>query len=335
MHRRSFLLSTAAMLMAPGFIYKPDDYIMTVNGAVDANKAGFTLAHEHVLVDFIGANAVSPERYDRKEVFDKVLPYLKQVSALGCKTMVECTPAYLGRDAVLLKELSYASGLHLVTNTGYYGAAGEKFIPKHVYTLSPAQLADIWIEEWRSGIDGSGIRPGFIKTGVDSAPLSVMQEKLMEAACLTHLATGLTIAVHTGNGAAALEESMIIKRYRVRPDAWVWVHAQNEKDLDIHIRLAKAGAWISFDGLNDNNTPAYIHFLKTMKQEKCLHRTLISHDAGWYHVGEKDGGSYRPHTTVFSSFIPLLLENGFTQQDIDQVFITNPFRTLAVKIRKQ
>lgn len=335
MHRRTFLSGTAAMLIAPGFVYKADDYIMTVNGALDANKAGLSLVHEHVLVDFIGADAVSPERYDPKQAFDKVLPYLKQVSALGCKTMVECTPAFLGRDVLLLKELSRTSGLHLVTNTGYYGAAGEKFIPEHAYKLSPEQLAAIWIEEWRTGIEGSGIRPGFIKTGVDSAPLSAMQEKLIEAACLTHLATGLTIAVHTGNGAAALEESMIIKRYKVRSDAWIWVHAQSEKDLDIHTRLAKAGTWISFDGLSDNNTSAYIHFLKAMKQEKCLHRTLVSHDAGWYHVGENEGGSYRPHTTVFSSLIPLLKENGFTQEDIDQVFITNPFRALAVKTRKQ
>ena len=36
--------------------------IMTVNGPTDANKLGKTLSHEHILVDFVGAEKVSPER---------------------------------------------------------------------------------------------------------------------------------------------------------------------------------------------------------------------------------------------------------------------------------
>ena len=54
--------------------------------------------HEHVLVDFIGASTVSPARYDAADAFKTVLPYLQQLKQLGCGTLVECTPAYLGRD---------------------------------------------------------------------------------------------------------------------------------------------------------------------------------------------------------------------------------------------
>src|SRR5687768_4166300 len=99
------------------------DRIDTVSGPLAADRLGVTLMHEHVLVDFIGAAQVSPSRYDADAVFKAVLPYLQQVRRLGCHTLVECTPAYLGRDPRLLRRLSAASGLNILSNTGYYGAA--------------------------------------------------------------------------------------------------------------------------------------------------------------------------------------------------------------------
>ena len=103
--------------------------IETVTGPVAADRLGVTLMHEHVLVDFIGAAQVSPSRYDADAAFHAVLPHLQQVKRLGCSTLVECTPAYLGRDPRLLRRLSEASGLHILSNTGYYGAANDKHLP--------------------------------------------------------------------------------------------------------------------------------------------------------------------------------------------------------------
>ena len=87
--------------------------IETVGGAIEPAQLGVTLMHEHVLVDFIGAAEVSPARYDADAVFTRALPFLRQAKAHGCATLVECTPAYLGRDPRLLRRLSEASGLHM------------------------------------------------------------------------------------------------------------------------------------------------------------------------------------------------------------------------------
>ncbi|MBA3439708.1 MAG: phosphotriesterase, partial [Pyrinomonadaceae bacterium] len=95
--------------------------VMTVRGPIDARNLGTTLMHEHVMVDFVGADKVSRERYDAEDVFSTALPYLKRVASLGCRTLVDCTPAYIGRDAQLLKRLSEATGLNIITTTGYYG----------------------------------------------------------------------------------------------------------------------------------------------------------------------------------------------------------------------
>lgn len=342
MHRKDFIRS-GFLLCAPYVLplrnkmpaSGDEDYIMTVNGHIPATGAGFTLTHEHILVDFIGADKIAASRYDVNEVYHKALPVLQEAAKNGCKTLVECTPNYLGRNALLLQKLSKATGLHIVSNTGYYGAAKEKFLPRHAYTDSAKQLAARWVNEWETGIENTGIKPGFIKTGVDTFPLSPVQQKLIEAAALTHLSTGLTFGVHTGNGEAALEELKIINAMGVRPDAWVWIHAQNERNRNIHAQVAKQGGWVSFDGLSDDSAPQYVQFLKDMKAEKLLHKALVSHDAGWYHVGEPDGGEFRSYNAVFEFMLPLLKKEGFEDQEIKQVFEINPANALTVRVRRK
>ncbi len=100
--------------------------VMTVLGPVRPDQFGSALSHEHVLVDFIGADRVSRQRYDADEAYDVALPYLRRVKDLGCRGFVECTPAYLGRDPRLLERLAKTTGLHILTNTGYYGAAKDQ-----------------------------------------------------------------------------------------------------------------------------------------------------------------------------------------------------------------
>jgi phosphotriesterase-related protein len=309
------------------------DHIMTVSGSILSEQMGTTLIHEHIMVDFIGADKIGPGRYDQDEVFNKVLPYLHDLKNKGCKTIVECTPAWLGRDVKLLKRLADSSGLNIITNTGYYGAAKEKFIPRHAYSESVDELAKRWIAEWTDGIDHTGIKPGFIKLGVDNYPLSALQEKIVTAAAITHRATGLAIAIHTGDGKAAMQEMEILVKQKVSPAAWIWVHAQNEKNRNLHTRAASQGGWVSFDGFSSGNLGEYLQFLQDMKKQNLLHRVLISHDAGWFHVGETGGGSFRGYNDIFEVLIPALEDNRFTKPEIDIIFRLNPAKAFTVTKR--
>jgi phosphotriesterase-related protein len=98
------------------------------------------LVHEHVMVDFIGADQIGPGRYDPEEVFRTALPKLEEIRRLGCRRLLECTPNYLGRDPKLMKRLSDASGIEIWTNTGLYGAAEHKFVPAFARTESAKNL---------------------------------------------------------------------------------------------------------------------------------------------------------------------------------------------------
>jgi predicted metal-dependent phosphotriesterase family hydrolase len=339
MLRKDFLRVSAA-LVGTAFIKPfellaaPKNYTFSVLGQLYENKWGVILAHEHILVDFGGADVAGPHRYDRKKVIEKALPFLLEFKKLGGRTLFECTPAYLGRDALIMKELSEKSGINIIINTGYYGARNDQHLPPHTFTDTPEQLANRWIDEFRIGIDGSKIKPGFIKIGMDKAPLSEIDRKLVKAACLTHLKTGLAIASHTGPSDGAFEQLEILKEYKVDPSAFIWVHAQNENDLEKQVRVAKAGAWVGLDGINEKSIDKHYAMLDNLKINGLLNKVLISHDSGWYRVGEENGGEFKPYSVIFNKFIPLLKKEKYSDKEVDLLLKVNPINAYAIKIRR-
>ena len=322
--RRSFLHTLAAV----PFLSRPTPTINTVTGPIPVSKMGLTLIHEHILVDFIGADKISSERWERAKVVAKMLPYLQNLKRLGVKTLVECTPAYLGKDPLLLRELSEKSGVQILTNTGYYGAVDNKFLPAHAHTETADQLADRWVREYETGIDETGIKPGFIKISVNPGPLSELHRKLITAAARTHKRTGLVIYSHTGPYVPAFEQIEVLKQEGVPPGAFVWVHAQGNNMVH-YARAVREGAWISLDGLDNSNVDNYAQTLLLMKENKFLHRTLLSHDAGWYDPAKPDGGTIgRDFTVLFTKLMPVLNRQGFTRKDWQQILVENPKRVL-------
>jgi phosphotriesterase-related protein len=262
-----------------------------------------------------------------------ILPHLQDLEKRGCRTLFECTPAYLGRDPLLLRRLSEASGLHIVTNTGYYGAARDSAVPKHAYGESARQLAGRWTAEHRGGIEGTGIRPGFLKIGVDAGALSGIDRKLVEAGALCHLETGLTLAVHTGDGTAALEIVSVLKRLGVSPEAYVWVHAQTATDPATRAWAAQEGTWVELDGVGPQSLDAHVEAVVDLFRRDRLDRVLVSQDAGWYHVGEPGGGSYRTHGFLFDTFVPALRARGLGEADVRRLLVDNPAAAFGIQRR--
>ena len=329
----SILIFGLGIALSLLFSCKPEPNIITVQGTIPANTIGKTLTHEHLLVDFIGADSTGYHRWDKNEVVEKVLPYLKEIKDLGYETLVECTPAYLGRDPELLQRLSEESGIKLITNTGYYSAVNAKFLPQHTFEETAAQLAERWIDEAENGIENTGVYPGFIKIAVERKPLEEINRKVVEAACIAHIATGLTIMSHTGLSTPAFQQLDILEEYGVHPSAFIWTHAHNEPDFNKHIEAASRGCWIAFDNFKPDRLERYIEFAQLMKKEGLLNRVLFSHDAGWYKPGEPGGGSFRGFTDIQKILIPALEKNGFVQQDIFNLFTANPARAFRVEKR--
>ncbi len=156
----------------------------------------------------------------------------------------------------------------------------------------------------RNGVDGERVR--FIKIGVNRGPLHPLDRKLVAAAILTAKATGLTMAVHTGDGRAALDQLEMIQASGLAPNKWVRVHAQNEKDLTVHERVARAGGWVECDGINRAGAAWHFQAVEHMASQGLLRRVLLSQDSGWYRVGEPGGGKFDGYAYIFNEFLPRL-----------------------------
>ena len=308
-------------------------FIQDVNGPNESDFARKWLSHEHILVDFIGADSIQPNTWNHDSIIKAVLPYLDEIKEFKVDYFVDATPNYLGRDVLLLEKIAEKSGLRILTNTGLYGARDNKFIPSYAWKMSPEELAQMWIDEYENGIDGSSIRPGFIKIGVDASdPLHGMHQKLVKAAALTHLSTGLTIASHTGDAVGLWPQLTLLKEMRVSPESFIWVHAQNEKNHENYLQAAEMGCWISLDGLGWE-LEQHIEKILFAKKNGILDRILISHDSGWYDP-QKENQTINPYTAIFEKLYPELKSQGFTDEEFNQLMHENPSKAYAVRIRK-
>ena len=307
----------------------PEDFIYSVHGKMDVSELGVSLTHEHVMSRF-GLDPVYIAEYDKESLFAQVIPYLKEVKALGVDTIFDCTAAYFGRNVSLLKEISDSTGVEIITNTGFYGAASDKYVPESAIESSSEAIASGWIDEFENGINGTGIKPGFIKLAFDNGA-SELDLKLFTAGILTHLSTGLTMAVHTEKNLTGVEKQlMLLEEYEVSPSAWVWVHASKVSDTDILIETAKKGGWISLDKFKAGEAEAYVSRIKLFREQDVLDKVLISHDGNSYN---RDGG-LRGYQAVMTHLVPALKEAGFSDEEINQVMVINPRNAFKVGIRK-
>ncbi len=335
------LLIIATMLLSCDS-EEADYSIMTVNGAIFSTDMGVTLSHEHVMVDWIGADSTGYHRWDRDEVVQRALPYFQEASGRGIDTIIEATPAYLGRDPFILAEISRLSGIQILTNTGFYGAVENRFIPGYVYHENSYEIAARWIDEFENGIDGSDIRPGFIKISVaEEQPLTTLHKKLVEAAAIAHRHIGLTILSHTIGDIPAMEQIEMLKQKNVSPKAWAWTHAQTGT-LEGNVEAAGMGAWIALDNVNFNpeqepgehgSIEWYAERIMKIRDAGFLGQLLISHDAGWFDVGEENGGAFRGYSDLFDFLVPELTDGGFSDEEIMQLLITNPQNAFGIRVR--
>lgn len=307
--------------------------VQTVLGPIEKTAHGIALPHEHVLCDFIGAESTGNHRWDQNAVCERMQPYLEKLKKAGVSTFYDCTPAYIGRDPVILKRLSSMTGLHVVTNTGFYGGAQDKYVPGFAYKLSAGEMADRWIKEFEYGIGDSGIRPGFIKIGVDSienesTPLSKIDATIVQAAALASQKTKLSVTCHTGGGFAGLAALRLFTAQGGVASKFIVAHADSH-GLHINRQVAELGGWVSYDAIGRSPLKQHLETVPQMLDHRA-DRLLLSQDNGWYSAGEENGGEVRGYTDLFETFLPALQKSGISSDQIQQLIRINTWNAFAM-----
>jgi phosphotriesterase-related protein len=132
---------------------------------------------------------------------------------------------------------------------------------------------------------------------------------------------------------AALEALEVMRKEGLSGSAFIRVHANVDMDRRLHVRAAGSGAWVEFYGIGPREVDRHVDLVRSMKQAGRLGRVLLSHDAGWYRVGEPGGGAFRPYDTLMGEFVRALRAAGLSEAKLHQLILENPRDAFSVRLR--
>jgi predicted metal-dependent phosphotriesterase family hydrolase len=309
-------------------------HVQTVLGPIDPADLGFTLPHEHTQI----ALWHIPDRWDYWQLTRDEPLILEELGAFreaGGRSLVDLTPAGVGRDPVWLAGLARASGLHIVMGCGWYR---ESYYPAEtlIDRRTVDDLADELVREATDGLADTGIRPGIIgEIGTDKPWVSAPEERVHRAAARAARRTGLAITTHAVLSPVGLDQLRIFEEEGADPTRVVIGHADSYPQIDHFLAIVERGASVQFDFLGMTFTPAERHGEPRIVELLCellgrghLEQILLSQDVCHDSQLTRYGGN--GYTYLARTFLPRLREAGVTDAEIETMTVANPRRLLTV-----
>ena len=308
-------------------------------------ELGRTLMHEHLLVGLAGGHYDALTMpVDRREVIDEASKRLKEVKSLGFTTLVDPTTPDLQRDAKIFPEISRRSGVHIICATGLY----SRFALPYFNTRSIDDLAESFIKEATDGLDGTGIKPGIIKCATSHGQITEYEEKVLRAVARCHKVTGLPIMTHTEEGTMGLEQVDIFESEGADLTKVIIGHSNDNTDLRYHVSILEKGANLVFDRFGyeihtlDRFQTACLIGLLSMGYARHLvqGQGFLTQGADWSGARRRVQEQSRPaevpkllekwnYTHLARNIMPMLIQAGVSQQQIDVMTVENPARILG------
>ena len=149
-------------------------------------------------------------------------------------------------------------GINVVLGSGWYR---HPFIDTAFFDRGSTDdvAADI-VRDLEVGIAGTDVRAGIIgEIGCDRV-ITSHEERSFRAAARAHLRTGVTITTHAARWPIGLAQLDILEQEGVDPRRVIVGHSDMYQTTEYHAALARRGAWIQFDTIDDqseyDNAPA-------------------------------------------------------------------------------
>lgn len=291
-----------------------------MNPSPQFDSRGYTYAHEHLHID------LSPFKQDmdcRLDCYALLVDEMKTLVSKGVLNLVEVTNRYMGRNPQFMLDLMQESGINILASTGYYQ---QEFYPPHVTQRSAQQLAQEMIDEIEQGIDGTELRASVIaEIGSSEGVITPTEEKVFHAAALAHLATGKPISTHTSFSTMGLEQLQLLMRHGVAAEHIVIGHCDLRDQWETLLRILETGAFIQFDTIGKNSyypDEKRVTTLLALSHRGLLGQVMLSMDiTRRSHLAANGGPGF---SYLIDTFVPMLLQAGIHQQDIDLMLRDNP-----------
>ncbi len=303
-------------------------HLITTLGPKSNDDLGMILPHEHVFVDLRTWDQPGYAEAETADVIRLMAPEIRKAEAVGVTAIVECSAVGVGRRADIDRAVSKATRFPLVVPTGIYR---EPWVPDWAHRASEAELRAWMIQELSDEIAETGVQAGWIKLSAGDDGITATETKILRAAAAAGKATNAVIGSHTIRGAVVREQLDIIEAVSYTPLRFIWIHTQAEPDFEIHLEMARRGAWIEYDNIGSDDPGDEVHIERIMRilDADLGHRLLLSHDRGWYDPAQPGGGAPRPYTYLSKHFLPKLRARGVDETTIRQLTWYNPFVAFA------
>ena len=338
--------------------------VQTVRGSIDSRDLGVTLMHEHLLLDArkswqepkeasriaLARRPVTPNilhelrqdpfmNLDNCTLLDEqaAAEEVEQFKLLGGATVVDATCRGIGRDPLALQRISQLTGLNIVMGTGYYL---EDRHPPYVRRASIDELKDEMVIDLLEGVDGTGIRAGYLGEIGIGRGMTSQEEKALRAAARAQVRTGVALSIHLP-GWERLGHRVIdvIEQEGGDPSRTVLDHMNPSfADSDYQRELAGRGAYLEYDMIgmdyyfanqdtqcpsDDDNARAIAGLIDAGYVEHLL----LSQDVFLKMMLTRYGGN--GYAYISRHFLPRLRRHGVEEQALETMMVTNPARVLG------
>jgi phosphotriesterase-related protein len=123
----------------------------------------------------------------------------------------------------------------------------------------------------------------------------------------------------TISGCVVLEQIAILDAAGFAPDRFVWIHAQREPDVALHLEAARRGAAIEYDGIGRGWRPqgsddGFVQLVLDALNAGLTDRVLLSQDLIGYVPALPGGGDPQPYAYLTEVFLPRLRAAGVTRR---------------------
>lgn len=256
--------------------------VNTVSGPVDTADLGFTLMHEHIIVESPGVRENFPI-FDRDAEIESAVAKLKDAMAGGVKTLVDLTPGDW-RDIPFVKEVVTRSAMQVIVATGIYWEVPHHF--RSTTGRSIDYIADLFVRDIRDGIGDTGVRAGIIKCATDEPGVTPDVERILRAAAKAHRATGVPISTHTHAASeVGLKQQDVFESEGVDLSRVVIGHSGDTEDTAYLRKICDRGSFIGMDRFGIDiflPTDERVATIAKMCELGYAKQMVLSHDAACY-----------------------------------------------------
>jgi len=279
---------------------------------------GYTLMHEHMSIN------LSPGDIGTGS-FDLLCKDLKEAYRYGVRNIVDMTNQSMGRAPEHVKRLIDETGINIIMSTGHYL---EKYIDPAIMRRTSQDIAEEAVRDLLYGIDESGIKAGVIGeiAWCHEGPFE-KELRSWEGMCMAARKTGAVVSTHPSRGIQQIPQAEYLIFHGVAPEKIVIGHIEFYPDDKALKKLLSMGVYIGLDmiGKKEGRGDEYrADTAAKVKEWGYIDRMVLSMDICKTSALRSAGGY--GYAYMFETFIPMLKERGFTEEDIEMMLIDNPKR---------